>query len=112
MQNKLGKGIRWLGEKVIGGASWMGSKAGGTLLSMSPALCMVSPNLGAGVAFAGAVLRGVGALGDMGGAALRGGGINTQAIRQTVENIRSDAQGVKAAYNAVRDPGNPLERPR
>ena len=49
---------------------------------------------------------------DMGGAALRGGGVNTQAIRQTVGNIRSDAQGVKAAYNAVRGPGNPLERPR
>jgi hypothetical protein len=112
MLNKLGKGLRWLGEKVTGGASWVGSKVGGTLLSMSPALSMVSPNLGAGAASAGAVLRGVGALGDMGGAALRGGGINTKAIRQTVGNIRSDAQGVKAAYNAVRGPGNPLERPR
>jgi hypothetical protein len=48
----------------------------------------------------------------MGGAAIRDGGINTQAIRQTVGNIRSDAQGVKAAYNAVRGPGNLLERPR
>ncbi len=82
------------------------------MLSMSPALSMVSPNLGAGAASAGAVLRGVGALADMGGATLRGGGINTMAIRQTVGNIRSDAKGVKAAYNAVRGPGNPLERPR
>ena len=112
MLNKIGKGLRWLREKVTGGSSWVGSKVGGTLLSMSPAPSMVSPNLGAGAASAGAVLRGVGALGDMGGAGLRGGGVNTQAIRQTVENIRSDAQGVKAAYNAVRGPGNPLERPR
>ena len=112
MLNKLGKGLRWLGEKVTGGASWLGSKVGGTLLSMSPALIMVSPNLGAGAASAGAVLRGVGALGDMGGATLRGSGVNTQAIRQSVGNIRSDVQGVKPAYNAVRGPGNPLERPR
>ena len=97
---------------MIEGASWLGSKAGGTLLSMSPALSMVSPNLGAGAAAAGSVLRGVGALGDLGGAALRGGGVNTQAIRQNVGSIRSDAQGVKAAYNAVRGPGNPLQRPR
>ncbi len=97
---------------MTGGASWVGSKVGGTLSSMSPALSMVSPNLGVGAASAGAVLRVVGALGGMGGAALQGGGVNTQAIRQTVRNISSDAQGVKAAYNAVRGPGNPLERPR
>jgi len=97
---------------VTWGESWLGSKVSGSLLSMPPALSMVSPNLGAGAASAGAVLRGVGALGDMDGAALRGGGVNTQAIRQTVENIRSYAQGVKAAYTAVRGPGNSLERPR
>ncbi len=62
---------------MTGGASWLGSKVGGTLLSMSPALSMVSPNLGAGAAAAGSVLRGIGALGDMSGAALRGGRINT-----------------------------------
>ena len=93
---------------MAGGASWVGSKVGGTLLSMSPALSMVSPNQGAGVASAGAVLQDVGALEDMGGAALRGGGVNTQAIRQTVGNIRLDAQSVKAAYNAVRGPRKPL----
>ncbi len=82
---------------MTGGASWLGSKVKGTLLSMPPALSMVSPNLGAGAAAASSVLRGVGALGDMGGAALQGGGVNTQATRQTVGNIRSDAQGVKAA---------------
>ncbi len=89
---------------VAGGPSWLGSKVGGALLSMSPALSMLSPNLWAGAAAAGSVLRGVSALGDMGGAALRGGRINTQAIRQTMGNVRSDAQGVRAAYNAVRGP--------
>ena len=110
MFNKLGKGLRWLGEKVTSGASWLGNKVG--LLSMSPALAMVSPNLGAGAASAGAVLRGVGALGDMGSAALRGGGINTQAVRQAVGGIASNAAGVKAVYSAVRGAGNPLERQR
>ena len=112
MLNKLGKGLRWLGEKVTGGASWIGSKVGGTLLSMSPALSMVSPNLEAGAAAAGSVLRGVGALGDMGGAALRGGGLNPQAVRRTVDGIRSDAGAVRSAYSAIRGPGNPLERGR
>jgi len=90
----------------------MGSKMGGILVSMSPALSMVSTNLGTGATAAGSVLRGVGAFGDMGGVALQGGGINTHAIRQTAGNIRSDVQGVKAAYNAVRGPGNSLEHPR
>ncbi len=84
MPNKLGKGFWWLGEKMTSGASWLGSKVGDILLSMSPALSMVSPNLGAGTATAGSVLRGIGDLGDMGGAALRGGGINAHAIWQTV----------------------------
>ncbi len=65
------------------------------------------PQCRAGAASASAVLRGVGALDDMGGATLRGGGINTQAIRQAMGNIRSNAQGVKAAYNAVRGPRTP-----
>ncbi len=68
---------------------------------MSHALSMVSPNLGVRAAAVGSVLRGAGALGDMSRAALRGGGINMQAIRQTIGNIRLDAQGVSAAYNVV-----------
>jgi hypothetical protein len=80
MLHKLGKGLRWLGEKVTGGAPWLGIKVGGSLLSMSPALGVVSPNLGVGAATAGSVLRDIGALGDMGGATLRGGGVNTHAI--------------------------------
>ncbi len=81
-------------------------------MSLSPAISMVSPNLGAGVASAGVVLKGVGALGDMGGSLLRGGSVSTGAIRQTVNNLRSDATGVKAAYSSLRGPGNPLERRR
>ncbi len=112
MLNKFGEGLRFLGEKMASGASWFGYKLGGSLLRISLALSMVSPNIEAGAAFAGAVLKGVGAMGDMGTAALRGGGINTQAIRQTVGGIASNAACVKAAYNAVRGPGNSLERSR
>ena len=112
MLSKIGKGLRWLGEKASAGASWIGNKIGGTLMSLSPAISMVSPQAGAGAASAGAVLRGVGALGDMGKAALAGRQINTQEVRQTVNAMRSDAAGVKAAYSSMRGPGNPLERSR
>ena len=66
-------------------------------MSLSLAISMVSSNLGAGAASAGAVLKGMGALGDMGGSILRGSGLNTGDIRQTVSGMRSDAVGVKAA---------------
>jgi hypothetical protein len=38
----------------------------------------------------------------MGKALLSGGGINTQAVRQAVGGIASNAANVKAAYSAVR----------
>ncbi len=68
----------------------------------------INPNLGAGAAAAGSVLRGVGAFGNMGRAALRGDGVNTPAIRQNVGNIKSDAQGMRAAYNGSTRSGKPL----
>ncbi len=40
------------------------------------------------------VLRGVGALEDAGKAMMRGGDFNPQAIRRTVDGIRSDAGAV------------------
>ena len=84
-----------MGEKATAGASFLGNKVGGALMPLSLATSMVSPNLGAGAASAGAVLKGVGALGDMGGSILRGGGVNTGAIRQTVSGMRSDAACVR-----------------
>ena len=110
--SKFGKGLRFLGEKMSSGASWLGHKVGGALLSASPAISMFAPQVGAGVASAGAVLKGVGTLGDAGTALLKGGDINTHAIRRTVDQIRSDAGAVRSAYQAVRGPGNPLERRR
>ncbi len=112
MFNKLVQGLRWLGEKSTAGASFIGIKVKGAQMSLSPAISMVSPNLGAGAASAGAVLKGVGDLGNMGGSILRGGGVNTDAIRQTVSGMRSDAVGEKAVYSSLRGPGNPLERRR
>lgn len=112
MFNKLGKRLRWLGEKVSGSASWLGNKFGSALVAASPAIAVFNPAAGAGAASAGMALKGVGALGDMGLAALRGGGFNVQAARQTIGDIRSDAAGVRQAYNALRGPGNPLERRR
>ena len=110
--NKIGRGLRFFGQKVASGASYLGHKIGGALTSIAPAVSVVAPEIGAGVASAGMVAKGIGALGDMGKSAMRGGDINIQAARQTLDNLRSDAGGVRKAYNAVRGPGNPLERRR
>ena len=112
MFNKLGQGIRLLGEKATAGASFIGNKIAGALMSLYPAISMFSPNLGAGAASAVAILKGVGALGDMGGSILRGEGVNTGTIRQAASGMRLDAAGLKAAYSSLRGPGNPLERSR
>ena len=86
---------------------------GGALTAISPAVAYFNSAIGAVVASAGMVLRGVGALGDAGKAMMRGGDINPHAIRRTVDGIRSDAGAVRSAYSAVRGAsGNPLERGR
>jgi hypothetical protein len=113
MFNKLGQGLRWLGEKTSTAASWLGHKVGGALTAISPAVAHFNPTIGAGMASAGMVLKGVGALGDAGKAMMRGGDFNPHAIRRTVDGIRSDAGAVRSAYSAVRGAaGNPLERGR
>jgi hypothetical protein len=112
MFNKLGQRLRWLGEKTSTAASWLGHKVGGALTAISPAVSHFNPSIGAGVASAGMVLKGVGALGDAGKAMMRGGDFNPQAVRRTVDGIRSDAGAVRSAYTAVRGAGNPLERGR
>ncbi len=68
--------------------------------------------MGTGVASAGMVLKGVGALGDAGKALIARGDFNPQTIRWTIDGIRADAGAVRAAYNQVRGAGNPLERGR
>jgi hypothetical protein len=114
MFNKLGRGLRWLGEKTSNAASWLGHNVvGGALTDISPAVVHFNPTIGAGIASAGMVLRSFGALRDAGKAMMRGGDFNPQAIRRTVDGIRSDAGAVRSAYSAVREAvGNPLERGR
>jgi hypothetical protein len=112
MFDKLGRGVRWLGEKTTSAASWLGHKVGGALTAISPAAAYFNPAIGAGLASAGMVMKGVGALGDAGKAIMRGGDFNPQAVRRTVDGIRSDAGAVRSAYSAIRGPGNPLERGR
>jgi len=66
MWNKLGHTLRWLGEKGANSASWLGHKVGGSLAAISPVASLFNLVIGAGVASAGMVLKGVGALGDAG----------------------------------------------
>ncbi len=86
---------------------------GGALTAISSVVAYFNPAIGAGVACARMVLRGVGAMGDTGEAMMKGGDFNSQAIRRTVDGIRNDAGAVRSAYSAVRGAwGNPLERGR
>ena len=87
-----------------------GAQTGWRARRDQPAISYFNPAIGSGVASAGMVLKGVGALGDAGKAIMRGGDFNTQAIRRTVDGIRADAGAVRAAYNQVRGADNPLER--
>jgi len=91
MFNKLGHGLRLLGEKTSNAASWLGHIVGGTLTSISPVISLFNPVIGAGVASAGVVLKGVGALGDAGKALMTRGEFNPREIRRTIDAIRSEA---------------------
>ncbi len=62
MFNKLGHGLRWLGENTSTASSWLG----GALTAIIPVVAHFNLAVGAGVASAGMVLKGVGALGDTG----------------------------------------------
>ena len=66
MFNKLGQELRWLGKKTFTAASWLGHKVGGTLITISPVVSLFNPVIGSGVASAGLVMKGIGALGDAG----------------------------------------------
>ncbi len=113
MLNKLGHVLRYLGEKTANAASWLGHKVGSGLTSISPVVSLFNPVIGAGVASAGMVLKGVGALGDAGKALIARGDINPWEVRRTIDGIRADAGAVRRAYNEVRGAaGNPLERGR
>ena len=83
------------------------------MTSTSPVTSLFNPVIGAGVASAGMVLKGVGALRDAGNALITRGEFNPREIRRTIDGIRSDAGAVWSAYSAVRGAaGNPLERGR
>ena len=97
MFNKLGHGLRWLGEKTSNASSWLGHKVGGTLTSISPVISLFNPVIGAGVASTGLVLKGVGALADAGKVVMTRGEFNPKEIRRTIDGIRSDAGSVRRA---------------
>ena len=108
MLNKLGHILPYIGEKMANAASWLGHKVGSGLTSTSPVISLFNHVMGAGVASAGMVLKGVGALGDAGKALIPRGNSNPHAIRRTINGIRADAGAVRAANNEVRGAGNPL----
>jgi len=113
MLNKLGHGIRWLGEKTSMTASWLGHKVGGTLNSISPVVSYLNLVIGAGIASAVLFQTVVGALGHARKALFTREEFNRREIRRTIDGIRSDAGAVRSAYSAVREAAeNRLERGR
>jgi len=64
MFNKVEHVNRWLDENTSTASSWQGHKFGKTVTSISPVVSLFNPVIGAGVASAGLVLKGIGALGD------------------------------------------------
>ena len=114
MLTKFGQRLRYAGEKLAAGASWLGNKAGSALLSASPVLTAINPALGAAAVSAGGVLKGVGTLGDIGQRALRGKvdvGMVGQA-RSAISGIRDDARANRSAHQDFRGPQSKSERPR
>ena len=114
MLSKFGQRLQFIGEKLAAGASWIGNKAGSALLSASPVLTAINPALGAAAVSAGGVLRGVGALGDIGQRALRDG-VNVGMVNQTrgaLGGIRDDARTIRDAYKNFSMPPSNIERKR
>ena len=85
-----------------GTAEAPGFLVGGALTAISPAVAHFNPTIGAGLASAGMVLKGVGALGDAGKAMLTRGEFHLQEIRRTINGIRTNVGAVRSAYTAVR----------
>lgn len=110
---KAGKTFRALGSKVAGAASYLGNKVGNTLMTLAPVASRVNPALGAGFAGAGAVAKGIGALGDLGKSALSGN-TGVQQLRHeggaALGSVTQGARAVRDAYNAFQG-RSPLERP-
>ncbi len=112
MFNKIGQGLRWLRDKTSTTASWLRHKVGGALTATSPAVAHFSLSICAGVASAGLVMKGVGALGDAGKAMLTRCDFHPQEIRRTINGVRSDAGAVRSASTTLRGTSNPLEKGR
>jgi hypothetical protein len=111
---KFGQTLRYAGEKLAAGASWLGNKAGSALLRASPVLTAINPSLGAAVVSAGGVLKGVGTLGDIGQRARGKDDVGMVGqVRSAIGGIRDDARAIiKSAYHDFRGPQSKIERPR
>ncbi len=109
---KVSRNFKALGSKVAGAASFLGNKVGNTLMAISPVATLINPAIGAGLAGAGAIAKGIGALGDL-GQSLMTGTTTLQDARQGGAGVRAIVQGagaVRDAYMAYQS-RSPLERP-
>ncbi len=82
------------------------------MTAVNPAVAHFNPVIGASVASAGLVMKGVSALGDAGKAILTRGEFHPKEIRRTINGIRSDAGVVRSAFTSVRGADYPLEKGR
>ena len=110
--DKVGRNFKALGSKVAGAASFLSNKIGNTLMTIAQVASLANPAIGARLAGAGAVAKGIGALGDM-GKSLLAGTASLQQVRQGGAGLTTVVQGagaVRDAYMAYQG-RSPLERP-
>jgi hypothetical protein len=107
---KLGRAAKFLGQKASNAASYLGNKLGDGLLKAAPFAALVNPSIGAGVAGAGAVAKGVGALGDAGKHFLGGGGLDSTISRgkDAVGQMKGGVSDIRTAYRDLRSGYNNL----
>eukprot|EP00873_Tetraselmis_striata_P036394 jgi/Tetstr1/456658/TSEL_043359.t1 len=97
---KLGHTFKAFGSKVAGAASYLGHKVGSGLMTLAPAISVLSPTVGAGFAAAGAAAQGIGVLGDVGKKALSGGGVDFGQAKAALRPSQGGMHSVKAAYQS------------
>ena len=95
--------LRNIGQKVAHGVRVVGNKLGGWMLSAAAPVAAFNPVLGAGIASAGAIARGIGGI---------AGGVEgvLDGKAPDLNSMKGHAAAVRSAYGQMRGPRSNLER--
>jgi hypothetical protein len=95
--------LRNIGQKVAHGVRVDGNKLGGWMLTAAAPVAAFNPVLGAGIASAGGISRGIGGIAGGVEGVLDGKGTD-------LGSMKGHAATVRSAYGQMRGPGSMLER--